>query len=303
MISRAVVGACVLVVTLTACGSGGESGTTAPTPDISSNTLTARIGDVPFAASSLSAWADGRGYFVIRGSSGDTSIVELLLSGIVKPGTYPLGVSRDLAGGYGQLGTLADILVTCETGAAGSVTIRLVSPKRIAGSFSYAAHPICGFQARPGDAVMVSSGVFDLPVTGPDMLTLPLNQVSTVTAGINGVAFTPARASTMRATTPGILTMELSAVNHAIVIRIEDFTGPGAYSIGGNTARTVTYSTPDLPVVSTWGGSGALSSGTVVITANTEFYVTGTMNVSLQPRPTSVGVPVNIIASFNMAVR
>jgi hypothetical protein len=100
MISRAVVSACVVVVTLTACGSGGESGTTAPKPDISPNTLTARIGDVPFTASSLAARADGRGYFVIRGSSGDTSIVELLLSGIVKPGTYPLGVSRDLAGGF-----------------------------------------------------------------------------------------------------------------------------------------------------------------------------------------------------------
>ena len=80
----------------------------------------------------------------------------------------------------------------------------------------------------------------------------------------------------------GTMTIGASNIDYSINLIVSGFTGPATYTLGTGVARQATV-TRLTGGTATWGGSNALSGGTVVVTSYTATRVKGTYNIILQP--------------------
>lgn len=273
------VGALLSALILTAaCGGGG----TENNPGGNAN-FTAKIDGQSWTSAAISTQAviNNNAIFTIVGASAGSSplAMSLTLYYVGAPGTYPLGVGGTVPGGIATISAGATAWSTPLSGAAGTVTITTVSSTRIAGTFSYNATPFIIGTAGNRE---VTEGQFDLPVTGTGSITVPDNLGSKFGGTLGGNPWNAATVVTVSHPSSGTMTIGASNVDYSINLIVSGFTGPATYTLGTGVARQATV-TRLTGGTATWGGSNALSGGTVVVTSYTATRVKGTYNIILQP--------------------
>lgn len=288
------VAATLLVVSsslLTACG--GDSGTDPGRP--SGTGFSAIIDGASWKSAFSAAAAINGGIFTLTGSQGATAL-SLTLYHIGAPGTYPLGVGGTVAGGIGTVSVSPNSWSTPLSGAAGSITISAVSPTRIAGTFNFTAAPQVG---QSGATRTVTSGSFDLPVSGPATLVVPDGAGSKVTGTVAGSAFNAATVVTVTLPSSGTLTFGGSNTAYSINLILSGYTGVGSYALGSGVQRTMQVTNAANQKV--WGGSAGNNAGTIVITSATATRVKGTFTATLGASAVNPGeAPITLNGSFEI---
>lgn len=251
--------------------------------------FTASIDGTPWAslATSTQATISNNAVFTLVGVSGGSAptAMSLTIYYVTAPGTYPLGVGGTVPGGLSTLTAGAQGWSTPLSGSAGQVVVTAVSPTHITGDFNYDATP---FLIGSTGTRHVLSGHFDLPVTGNGTLTVPANLGSKVGGTLGGNPWNAATVVTVSHPSSGTMTIGASNVDYSINMIISGFTGATTYNLNTGVQRQVTLTRTTGGFV-TWGGSGGLSTGTVIVTSYTPTRVKGTYNISLQPGIASPG--------------
>lgn len=287
--------AALLAISLTAaCGGTGTTG-----PSGNAN-FTASIDNTPWASQALVTQAVGAagGIFTIVGSSGGSTptSMSITLYHIGAPGTYPLGVSGVVPGGIATLAVGTNTYSTPLTGAAGQVVITSVSATRIAGSFQFTAAPTLGSAANKS----VTSGQFDLTVTGNGNITVAPNAGSKYGGTVGGLPWNAAVVVMVAAPSSGTLTIGASNTLYNINLIISGYTGTGTYPLGTGVQRSVTVI--GMNPTRTWGGTG-LGSGNVIVTSATASRIVGTINITLQSGVASPGPgTMTLVVNFDVGV-
>lgn len=201
-----------------------------------------------------------QGMLTISGSNSSSPIMlQMNLSFIHAPGTYPLGI--DLAttpGGIGQVIDDADSWETWLTGSAGTVTISARTSTRVAGTFNFTATASPG---TPPGTRPVTAGAFDITVaTG--LPPLPGREGSTCTANLGGTPWTAATV-TGSSSGPGLFSFGATSLEHAISLTT---TVP---VVAGNTygiPSDVTIFLQHFDSGGAWNGGAGADVGSVTIT-------------------------------------
>lgn len=284
-----------VVVLLAACGSdpvtpGGGGGGSAP--------MSASINGTQWSASTATAVRAGPGLYSITGIRTATPNYTMIfqLYNIGSTGSYALGVGPQIFGGSAIVSspTLGSWSTPLD-GTAGTITINTLTATRIAGTFAYTTDS----QGNPPTPLSVTSGTFDVPVTG-SASALPDNAGSKLTATINGNAFVASAAGvTLSGATP-YLQIVGNDFNRSLSIGILNMTAAGTYPLGNTPSRTVQYSATVSNVFSTWGSQGTGGSGTVIVTSVTATRIIGTFTATLTPVSGAAGGSLTVSGSFDM---
>jgi Family of unknown function (DUF6252) len=287
---------CGVVAVLGGCGGGNG-----PVGNNGSGQFSAQIDGAAWSGANAIGAAGAGGIFTLTGVQlGSGTGLTMTLYSIGAPGTYPLGVAGNVAGGIATIvSNSTSFWSTPLNGAAGTVTISAVSPTRIAGTFNFTAPPVA---PQTGAARVVTQGQFDIPVTGPATLVVPPNAASRITGTIAGSPFNAATVVSVTSLASGTLTFAGSTIDRTLNVIIAGYTGVGSYTLGTGAARTVRLSTAQAPV-SAWGGTNATTSGTLVVTSASASRVAGTISATLQPAPGFTGAPITITATFDVGVQ
>lgn len=313
-------GALLAAVALTIFGCGGSTdGTTGPSGH-ARYFMTASIDGSAWAedaigASTVGAVLAGPGLYTLTGFSSASAVTVLLtLNTIRGPGTYPLGVNIGVPGGTAQVSNTTSGWTTRLSGAAGTITITLLTETEIAGTFSFVANGILNAPAT--STKNVTAGTFDLPITvrgatGP----IPDNAGSTITANIGGTSFNMATITasvsvtrdTKGATIGTTLIFgggnDLSGIGGAIA----GITAAGVYPLGpgnfanGFNASTMNASLTNGTSIQAWNSSDAASSGSVTITSVTPTRIQGTFTANLGPA-LGTNARINVSGAFDLGI-
>jgi len=288
------------VLTLTAACGGG---TTSNNPPGGNANFTATIDGQGWTSSTLATQAviSNNATFTLVGANAGASptAMSLTMYYIGAPGTYPLGVGGTVPGGIATLTAGVSGWSTPLSGAAGTVTISSVSTTRIAGTFSYNATP---FLAGSAGNRAVTNGQFDLPVTGTGTLTVPANLGSKFGGTLGANPWNAATVVTVSHPSSGTMTIGASNVDYNINVIVSGFTGVATYTLGTGVARQVTVTRVTGGTL-TWGGSNALSGGTITVTSYNTSRVQGTYNITLQPGIAFPGPgPLTLTGSFDVGL-
>ncbi len=180
-----------LLVALFVLACGGSDGDPAgPGPADGPRFFRARIDGADWSVSStnvaFAASHTSPGLYVLIGQVEGGHRIQIVLSSITGPGTYPLGVGAGPRGGNATLSLSPSTWLTPLSGAAGSITFTALSDTHMVGTFAFTAAAVGGTPASTKD---VTEGVFDLAVTtigniGP----VPDNAWSEVRTTIAGAA-------------------------------------------------------------------------------------------------------------------
>ena len=284
---------------LTACGGDGGSG-----PNGGNASFTATIDGTAWTSAEASTNVTGSasGTFSIVGSevSGNSAkYLTLTLYNIGAPGTYPLGVSGTIAGGIAVVGTSgpsSSSFTTPLSGDAGSVTITDVSSTHIAGTFSFVAGVAPTIRT-------VTQGSFDLPVTSSGSVAVPDYAGSRFTGTLNGAPWNAASVVMGSKPSSGTLGVGIGNLGYQINLIISGWTGAGTYLMNTGVSRQMTAIATDGSL-KVWGGSGALTTGSFVVTSASASRVAGTYDVTLMPA--GVGqAPGNLhfVGSFDFGIQ
>ena len=305
---RLVVGGVVLLG-IGACGGGGDGdngpdgGASGPFPAVVDGSAwaadEATIGAQPVAAVP--------GSFVIVGSqvisSNDVRSISLSLYNVRGPGTYALGVLPNVIGGigtYGQGGgSSANAWITALNGHAGSVTLTALTATRIAGTFH--------FDATDGASSVrqVTQGAFDVPLnSGGALPVVPDNAGSRLTGTMGGAAY---NASLLAVTQSGAGGVGFSSTSDTlgVTIALAGVTAAGTYDISTQSVASGRYILVTRSGVSpapTWG-TGAGTTGSVVVTSLTATRVKGTFTATLGPQAnTGAAAPLTVSGDFDVGL-
>ncbi len=286
-----------LLFLVAACGGGSE--TTSPTPVVTQQ-FTATIDGAPWESLTPTAAATSTGTFTLAGLASATgTAISVTLAGISAAGTYPLGVGPSVAGGSATVTNGSSSWGTPLSGAAGTVTITTITTSRITGSFTFAAPPLPG-QSQTNTR-NVTNGQFSIPVTGASTFTIPDDAASKVTGTAAGTTFNAATVTTNTSPTSGTLTFSASNTAQTLSLILTEYTAPGPYTLGTGTSHTLRLTNTGANA-GTWGGTNALSAGTVTITSETASRVKGTLNATLQPAPGTTGAAVTVTLTFEVGI-
>ena len=282
MIAEALLGATIVALLTTGCGSKASSGpgglappppgggTSGPSP------LSITVNGQPWSADPLAAGVGvtvavpgAYGISATRTVGSTTTVALFFLWNIGGPGTYDLGVNATNFGGTFGFGSATDVWSTPLSGAAGSVTITTLTPTRIAGTFA------CTLDSVSGTAhgqLAITNGSFDFPIVSNTAGPLPANAGSRLSATVDGKVWNGAEIMTLRSGTGGSNVI-CSADNLAgnLGLGIAAATAPGTYAIG--SAAGVVFS--DVSGARTWGGAPG-DSGAIVITSVSPSRIKGT---------------------------
>jgi len=177
------------------------------------------------------------------------------------------------------------------------MTVTAISSTKIAGTFSFVAGPTQG-TATTGTKT-VTEGQFDIPLQNPGNYTPADNVGSTFGGTLGGAPWNAATVVMVGSPASGTLAGGASNVDNMISITISGITGVGTYALNTGVARFMTVTNPNGTV--RWGGSNALSSGSVVITSLTTTRVKGTYNATLQPSLGATGT-MTLSGTFDMGI-
>jgi hypothetical protein len=288
----------------TACLDAGAPIAQEPAPTDTTK-YQALLDDAAWLPSTLQVAANTTGGFRLSGQSVFTLspvYISLSVSHVNGPGTYALGVNeRRITGGTGSLVSGLASWSTGYSGDAGIATITKVTATRIAGTFAFSAPPTGTF----GGTRMVTQGVFDFPIGTSGIVISETNGGGTFSGSINGTAFNAADATQSTGSFDNTLRLSVSNSNYLIDVVLSEFTGPGTYTLGTSTQRTLTVRRNSSPFLQ-WGGSGA-NVGTVTISTVTSTSSdatsksTGTLSATLQPSGTTPGTgPLMVNATWTL---
>jgi hypothetical protein len=300
--------ACALGLALTACGGGptnpGGDG------DVVTN-FTAEIDAVdwsPEVEPSANNFAPGR-YRITAVRTAGANPLQLVLNlyNIPGPGTYPIGVTDQVFGGEAQIigpQYSAGRWMTLLDGAAGEITISVLTTTRMAGTFSFVAYP-----QQPTVATTtrtVTQGTFDLSVTGSGGVAVP-NQGSRVTAIPGALSFVASETTNTMTTYAGSPLLTILAYNYpgpntiqGLHLSLEDVTAGGTYALEAVTRpiRTITWGY--TAGIQSAGWSSAGGSGSITIDTLTTARIVGTFTASMVANSGSASGPLTVSGSFSL---
>ena len=284
----------VLIGLLGACGGSSTE------PNDGDMSLSATIDGSQWSAngSTTAANAIAGGNFTVVGADQNGRVLTLTVYNIGAPGTYPLGVGSSVFGGTGILSEGATSWWTPLSGAAGTVTITSVSATRLVGTFAFSAVPLVG---TAGGTRSVTNGAFDVAVNSSGNVTVPGNAGSRFGGTLGGAAWNAA--TIVMVSTPASGTLALGASNdvHQLNITVSGFTGVATYTMNTGVARYVSVS--NLSTGKTWGGSGATTSGSIVVTSVSAERIAGTYDLTVQPGAANPGTgDLTLTGTFDVGI-
>jgi hypothetical protein len=223
-------------------------------------------------------------------SGTNAQFVSLALSNIDEPGTYPLGVSTTLWGGFGFVGDATATWATPLSGTAGTVTITTLTGTRIAGTFAFDATPAGGGAAG---TKRVTGGSFDYVVRPQGTVgEVPDHAGGRFTVLRDDALWGPATTVVLPApTNPPMLLIEAANDRATIAFTLTGVTGPGTYTLH-NVDPKIMITVVDHGTSDIWGGSVSFDGGgqpttndegSVTITEYSTTRVKGTFAGSLMP--------------------
>ena len=304
--ARLVAGGFALML-LAACG-GGDDGND-PGGGGGSGAFTAVVDDAAWSADDISIGAQTvpsvPGGFVITGtettSGSDVRSIGMSLYNIRGTGTYALGVLPTTIGGIGTYGESVSGagagFSTPLTGSAGTVTLTVLTPTRIAGTFA--------FEASDNAAATrsITQGQFDVPLaSGGALPSVPDNAGGRLTGTVGG---TPYNASLVAVTQSGAAgpAFSTSSDAYAVTISLGGVTAPGSYAITEQTAaagRYVVVNQTSGPAPRPAWGTGTGTTATVEVTSLTAARVQGTFTGTLGRQ--GGGAPVVVSGDFDVGL-
>jgi hypothetical protein len=279
--------------------SSGDSGT----GNLGSTHIDATIDGVAFTGSAASvtvgATASSGATYQISATDATQSAngLTLTLYNIKVPGTYPLGVGPSVFGGSATVNVGGIVAATPLSGAAGTVTVDVETPSRLAGTFSFAA-------VGAGGSHSVTQGDFDLAVHGTSSPIV--DSVGGMLAGtVGGQAWT---AATVAAQLTGatadthVLSIQASNTTYRVEFVLPGVDAAGVFSVPGPALRIVRATAVTDPT-RVWGGTVSLSAGAFGVDSVTANRIAGSFSMTLLPAP---GNPSNtsldISGSFDLGL-
>jgi hypothetical protein len=292
--NRSIVGhlaTATLAVAALACGGDGDSTGPGDSGNGASR-LRAKVDGVAWAseagAERFGVPISLPGLYSITGSktsSGNNYTISIGLYNIGAPGTYPLGVGPQVAGGSAIISNAAGGWSTPQSGSDGTITITTLTASRIVGTFNFTANALSGSATG---AKTITDGDFDLEVKPTGMVgALPDNAGSKVSATINGVPYNAAAVAGSYLTTSGGILVVSSANNaRSVGLSLGGVTGAGTYAFSnGAPTRSLTISNVASSLSNTWSTLGAGGGGSVTVTSITATRMKGTFSATLGPAP------------------
>ncbi|MEZ4651606.1 MAG: DUF6252 family protein [Candidatus Eisenbacteria bacterium] len=283
--------AAIFLVALSACGGGDDdpspAGPSGPDPS-DDGEMTATVDGAAWAAatSSLSATLieDVPGGILIEGTA-DLGVayrqITLSLYNIDGTGTYPLGVTASMFGGYATYAISGGQWHSPYTGASGSVTIQELSNDRIKGTFQFHATPILGSQSPTTHDV--TGGQFDLPLESP-LTAVPVDVGGSFHVKVGDVDYS---ASYFAVTPNGTGGYVLTTGNddYQVGIFLDGIAGTGSYPLSFPTRSIVINpgNSPSEGISCCWGPS-LEDTGTITLTTISADRLVGTFSATLAPR-------------------
>lgn len=204
--------------------------------------------------------------------------VSLSVGHVVGVGTYPLtGDVGPFDGGTASISNGTAYWGANGSGGSGTLTVTSATATRIAGTFQFTAVPTAGF----GGTRYVTEGEFDLPTQGTGFDITPLNAAYRFDAVADGTACSPRNASISGVPGDRFSLSVGCTENRTIGLDLSNFVGTGTYPLGTGGTRVMSFfrSLPSFASQS-YGGTNALSAGTVTITTYTPGASIGTTRVA-----------------------
>lgn len=287
---------CVGAMALTlSCSSGSSTGPVTT----GGGTFRATIDGASWVSTTSTVTASANGAYTLTGYQLSNAVsLSMTLWNIGATGTYPIGVGPTVPGGTAIVVSGGASFNTPLSGAAGTVTVSTLSTTRIAGTFNFSAPPVIG---QSGSSKVVTSGSFDLPMSGVSSVSINDNVGSKFTGTVAGNAFTAATIVSVTPVSSGTLTLGASNTAYNVTLILSGYTGAGTYALGSGASRTMQVTIPGSATQS-WGSTNATSSGTVVITSATATRIKGTINATLSASPGFSGSPVSVVGTFDYGV-
>lgn len=237
------------------------------------------------------------GIYVLQGSrlEGGTDASTLLITvvNIPGPGTYPLGTGGGVAGGNGVYAENTANWSTQLSGAAGTITIDVLTDTRIAGTFEFTGG------GAPGNAAgtrEVTGGEFDLDInTSGNVPDLPANAYSRISATLNGTSW---NAATIALGGGNPFGFTASNTQYALGVAVTNVTGTGTFALGGGGPNVVVAGvTPGDTSPNNCCWSSTPGTGSITIATFTATRATGTFSFTLPADPGSAASGNMIIAN------
>jgi len=301
-----------LALALGACG--GDGGSTGPGDSGNSGPfyLRAKIDGASWAsdagAERVGVPITLPGLYSITGAkigAGANYTIAMSLYNIGGPGTYPMGVGPQVAGGNAIVSTAAGGWATPQSGADGTITITTLTASRIEGTFNFTASPLTG-SVTGTKTVTDGSFVLEVKPTGT-VGPLPDNAGGKVSATINGAPWNAAAvANTYVTTNGGIFTVASNNNTRSVGFSLGGVTGPGTYALSNTPpTRSLTVGNVANTLSNTWSSIGPGSSGSVTIASITATRIKGTFSGVLGPAPgfSATGTLAVTNGTFDVGIR
>jgi uncharacterized protein DUF6252 len=232
----------------------------------------------------------GPGLYTISGFSTPTATTVLLtLNTIRGPGTYPLGVNFGVPGGTAQVSNTSSGWTTRLSGAAGSITVTLLTQTEIAGTFTFVANGILNAPAT--STKNVTSGTFDLPVIAVQAVgPIPDNAGSTISGTLAGQPFTMATVAVTTGQTRNAMGQVIGTTlifggsndTQGMGAAISGITGIGTYALTNKSpTSTMNASVTNGSVIQMWNSGTIEGAGSVTITSWSPTRAKGTFSATL----------------------
>ncbi|MCA9756462.1 MAG: hypothetical protein KDA27_11725 [Candidatus Eisenbacteria bacterium] len=272
------------------CGGGDDGSPAGPSgPDPSDDgEMTATVDGVAWtaASSSLSATIseDVPGGILIEGTA-DLGVayrqITISLFNIDGPGTYPLGVTASMFGGYATYATSGGQWHSPYSGASGTVTIQELTSDRIKGTFQFHATPILGSQSTSTHDV--TGGQFDLSLEGMPT-SVPANAGGSFQVEVGSVDYA-ASYFTVTPNGEGSFLLTTGNDDYQVSLFLGAIDGPGSYYLSFPTRSIVINpgTRPSDGIVCCWGPS-LDDTGTITLTTASADRLVGTFHATLTPR-------------------
>jgi hypothetical protein len=318
-LTRIAIAGVAVAVGLAAIGCGGSS-STGPQSGQSRYYMTASIDGAawqedPVSAAAVGAVWAGPGLYTITGySSASATTIAITLNTIRGPDTYPFGVNIGVAGGTAQVSNTSSGWTTRLSGAAGTITITLLTQTEIAGTFSFVANGLLNAPAT--STKNVTSGTFDLPIKAFGTIgPVPANAGSVITGTIAGQPFNMATITTSLSATRGNQGQTIGTTlifgggteTMGIGAAVAGINGAGSYALGPGTvangfnSTTMNASLTNGSAIQAWNSSDSTSFGVVTISSFTNTRIKGTFTANLGPA-IGTSARINISGAFDLGV-
>ena len=300
-LTRTAAASLAAAISFAASGCGGSS-TTGPGSGHARYYMTANIDgaaweeDAANASAVGAVWA-GPGLYTITGySTAAATTIAITLNTIRGPDSYPLGVNIGVPGGTAQVTNTSSGWTTRLSGAAGTMTITLLTQTEIAGTFSFVANGLLNAPAT--STKNITSGTFDLPIKALGAIgPIPANAGNVITGTIAGQAFNMATITASTSATRGAQGQTIGTTlifgggtdTQGIGAAVSGITGPGSYALGpgsaanGFNATTMNASLTNGTAIQAWNSSDAASTGTVTISTFGPSRIKGSFTANLGP--------------------